>query len=135
MGTITAAKILPCPFCGSEPEVMAWLVQVVERRVAHASPPGTCPRCGSAKLYYIARYSRIRCAASECRHEWRPEAQTARGRYAKKPQSWYDKITELHRQGINPYQIGKRMGAKDTKSIAAFIKRLQAFDQIAKAST
>lgn len=109
---------------------MQVLVNAIERGVRYYRPSGACPRCGAVKLYFIQRHDRIRC--SECRHEWNPKC--APYKSAKKPKSWYDQITELHRQGINPYRISKIMGAGDSKSIAAFVKRLMAFDRLSNCS-
>jgi transposase-like protein len=103
------------------------LLQVLEYSILRSKPAGHCPRCGSAKLYLIRRYARLRC--SGCRHEWTPNSHTERSR-AKKPKAWYDQITELHRAGTNPHQIGKIMGAGDTKSIARFVAQLQAFENL-----
>jgi transposase-like protein len=103
------------------------VLRSLEAIAMRTRPSGGCPRCGAAKLYFIKRHSRVRC--SECRNEWSPTKGTERAN-AKKPQSWYDRIAELHREGHNPRRISKIIGAKDSKGVYQFVKRLQAFDNL-----
>lgn len=103
------------------------VLRSLEAIAIRTTPPGKCPRCGGAKHYYIKRHSRIRC--KECRNEWSATKATERAS-AKKPRSWYDKITELHREGHNPRRISKIIGAKESKGVYQFVKRLEAFDAL-----
>jgi len=110
---------------------LALVIRTLESAAMHTKPAGHCPRCASAKLYLIARHCRIRCA--DCRHEWSGNKGTERAS-AKKPAAWYDRITELHREGHNPHAISKIIGAKDSKSVYHFVKRLIAFDNLRDAT-
>ena len=104
------------------------VVRSLESTAIRTSPPGKCPRCGGARHYHIQRHSRIRC--KDCRNEWSASKGTERAS-GKKPQSWYDRIAELHRDGHNPHRISKIIGAKDTRGVYQFVKRLESFDQLA----
>lgn len=120
-----------CHLCQRSVYFAGGFLQAVLRRLEsvamHTCPPGKCPRCGEARLYYIQRHSRVRC--KECRNEWSANKGTERAG-AKKPQSWYDRITELFREGHNPHRISKIIGVKDSKNVYQFVKRLQAFDNM-----
>lgn len=128
---LSSGGVALCHICQRSVYFAGGFVQLLqkhlERLALRTKPPGHCPRCSSTKLYFVRRDGRNRCGA--CRHEWSKNNGTAQER-PKKPQAWYDEVTRLFREGHNPYRISKIMGAKNSKGVAFFVKRLLAFDKL-----